>query len=96
MAHLDIDERVDVLQRLTESPDAATRFSAAYSLSGLDEDKAINQLITLSSDADEEVRDWATFGLGAQTDRDTPEIRQALSKGLKTRTTNVDTRPSLD
>ena len=39
---------------------------------------AIAALIHLSSDADDEVRDWATFGLGSQIDVNSVKIRQAL------------------
>ena len=35
-------------------------------------------LSDLSRDADEEVRDWATFGLGSLTEVDTPELRETL------------------
>jgi len=39
---------------------------------------AIATLIELTKDEDEEVRNWATFGLGSQVDIDTAEIRAAL------------------
>jgi HEAT repeat protein len=39
---------------------------------------AITALILLSKDQDRDVRDWATFALGSQTDLDTSELREAL------------------
>jgi HEAT repeat protein len=40
--------------------------------------RALDALITLTSDENSDVRDWATFGLGAQLDVDDEHIREAL------------------
>ena len=39
---------------------------------------AIYGLIGLSADQDQDVRDWATFGIGSMIETDIPEIREAL------------------
>ena len=39
-------------------------------------------LIDLMEDQADEVRDWATFGLGTLSDVDGPEVREALRKRL--------------
>ena len=54
----------------------------AYSLGGVDDPQALAALCVLSADADDEVRNWATFGLGTQTEADTPSIRDALAARL--------------
>lgn len=54
------------------------RFAVACALGGFDDPTAIDALIRLSSDEDDDVRDWATFGLGSMIETDTPEIREAL------------------
>lgn len=54
------------------------RYSMALSLGFLDSTKARRALIRLSADDDTDVRNWATFGLGTQSDNDTKEIRAAL------------------
>jgi HEAT repeat protein len=60
--------------------DPQVRFGVAFGLSREEDPLAIQALIDLSSDEDDEVRDWATFALGTQTDLDSPQIREALFK----------------
>lgn len=59
-------------------PSAEVREALAFALCGNDDPKAIRALIHLSRDQDANVRDWATFGLGTRSHRDTKEIRRAL------------------
>jgi HEAT repeat protein len=40
--------------------------------------EAITNLVSLSRDADDDVRDWATFTLGTLFETDTQQIRDAL------------------
>jgi len=73
---------VAVLQQVGHVDDAV-RFAVAVALPALtdsDEPAAdvTGALITLTRDPDPDVRDWATFGLGAQLHADGPEVRAAL------------------
>jgi HEAT repeat protein len=75
---------------LKDHPDAEVRYSIAFSLGGLDDDVAIDTLISLSSDVSAIVRDWATFALGSLTDRDDARVRNALTARLTD--SDADTR----
>jgi hypothetical protein len=78
------DERAIVpLSELVDRPEPEIRQAVACSLGGFDDYTAINALIQLTSDTDEDVRDWATFGLGSLTEIDTPEIQDALFARIK-------------
>jgi HEAT repeat protein len=66
------------LSKLAEHPESDIRFSIACALGGFDDDLAISKLIQLTSDIDNEVRDWATFAIGSLTEIDTLNIRDAL------------------
>jgi HEAT repeat protein len=80
--HLEDPRSLPVLHRLRTHPHEDVRFGVVFGLLRREEDLAIEDLIELSGDVDEDVRDWATFGLGAQTERDDEAIRAALSARL--------------
>jgi HEAT repeat protein len=64
-------------------PKPAVRFAVAFALGKFaDVSIAIEALLALTQDADEDVHDWATFGVGVLGDGDSPEIRDALVKRL--------------
>lgn len=55
------------------------RFAVACALGSFANDpQAADSLLALMQDVDEDVRDWATFGLGVLGDLDSQEIRDAL------------------
>ena len=54
------------------------REATAHALGGRDEPAAIDALRLLTTDADRDVRNWATFGLGSQCESDSSEIRESL------------------
>lgn len=87
--HLHDPATIDTVRRWATHPDENVRFGIVHGLSGYDDQRAITTLIQLSADADSDVRDWATFGLGSQIDADTPAIRAALRARLDDR--DVDT-----
>jgi len=82
LSHLDLPGAVDVVLPLVKHADHRARFGAVAALSRQDDPRAIAALIELSADPDAEVRNWATFGLGVQTDADTPALRAALKARL--------------
>jgi len=66
-------------------PEASVRLASVQALPGGVEsaeavDLVVAALLPRCSDDDDDVRDWATFGIGVQLDRDTPEIRSVLKE----------------
>ncbi len=84
--HLRDPRAIDHLIPFKSHPQAEVRLGVVHGLSCHEHDSAISALIELSTDDDTEVRDWATFALGSQTDADRPDLRDALLA----RTTDVD------
>jgi HEAT repeat protein len=70
--------------------DDKVRFAVACALGNFaDDPRAVRALIVLMEDRDEDVRDWATFGLGVLGHADSPEIRVALLKRTNDPNPNV-------
>jgi len=82
LGHLRDERAIDALVGLASNPDAAVRRGVVHGLMGHDDDRAVAALIELSGDSDGDVRDWATFSLGVQIDRDSVELREALAARL--------------
>ena len=78
LGHRNAIEAVQDLLKHINNPNNRVRYGVALGLSCLDDESAINGLITLSRDSDFDVRNWATFGLGSQCDIDTDSLRSAL------------------
>lgn len=63
-------------------PSDVVRFHVAMALGGFQDELAIATLIALAADSDGDVRDWSLFSLGSLIETDTPEIREALFRGI--------------
>ena len=82
LAHLADDRAVAALVGMQTSADSGVRWAVVFGIAGSGHPEAISTLINLMEDDDEDVRNWATFGLGAQSVEDSPQIRDALRKRL--------------
>jgi HEAT repeat protein len=89
LGHLRDERAIDRLAALTAHASPEVRRAAVHGLMGHDDDRAVHALIVLSADEDASVRDWATFSLGVQIDRDTPELREALAVRLEDEDANT-------
>ncbi len=82
LGHIGSPRAVEPLSRLKNHPHEDVRYGVAVGLLAHEDMLAIETLIELSADEDEDVRDWATFGLGSMIETDTEEIRFALVRRL--------------
>jgi HEAT repeat protein len=74
--------------RLHASSDV--RFAVAVALGNFANDpRCVDTLLALMQDVDQDVRDWAAFGLGVQGDLDSEAIRDALWERMSDPNRNV-------
>jgi HEAT repeat protein len=69
---------IDRLSSLKTHSYGVVRFGLVFALNGVDKPVAIDTQIHLSADKDRDIRNWATFALGAQIGRNNKAIRDAL------------------
>jgi HEAT repeat protein len=84
LSHLGNPAAIPLICSFRSDPDSEIRLSVAHAL-GLpfaNDPQAVDVLLELMHDEDEQVRDWATFGLGVLGDADSPTIREALLERL--------------
>jgi HEAT repeats len=82
LGHLRDERAIAPLATLASHASAEVRRAVVHGLMGHEDDRAVNAMLLLTDDSDPTVRDWATFALGVQIDRDTPEVREALAARL--------------
>ncbi len=83
LGHLDNPLAVPLITNFSSHPSPEVRFDVAFALGCFPNDPlSAETLLRLTQDADEDVRDWATFGLGVLGNTDSDEIREALVRRL--------------
>ena len=82
LGHRNDPAAIPELVKLIHHPNDRLRLGVTTGLSCHEDSQAIEGLIVLSKDDSEEVRNWATFGLGTQIETNSPEICNALLVSL--------------
>lgn len=90
LGHIGDPRAIPLLVRYGTHPESEIRFAVACACGSFANEPAIVAiLLELMHDSDEEVRDWATFGLGSLGTTDTPEIRDAFADLLNDSSSDV-------
>jgi hypothetical protein len=91
LGHIDNPEAVPLIAEQCNHSSPKIRFTVACALGNFpNHPVAVETLLILMQDADDDVRDWATFGLGVLGNSDSSEIRDALF--LRVSDANQDVR----
>lgn len=89
LQHIDEVRAAPYIIPFADHEDDDIRYAVAFALGGVDTPGANAALLALMTDRDTEVRNWATFGLGQQSDADTDQIRNELVARLADDDPNV-------
>jgi HEAT repeat protein len=90
LGHLDDPRAVPLISQFRSYPNAETRFAVACALGSFPNDPlSVGTLLTLMADSAEDVRDWATFGVGVLGDADSSTVRDALVRAVNDSNENV-------
>ena len=90
LGHIGNALAVPLVAQHCSHPSPEVRFAVAFALGKFTDDPvAVQTLLPLTRDVDDDVRDWATFGIGALGKLDSPEIRDALVSRLNDSFENV-------
>lgn len=95
LGHLKDSRGVVPLAKFKNHSCAEVRYGVVFGLLGQEDELAINTLIELSRDENEDVRNWATFGLGEMIETDTQAIRDALFQRLVNEKGQTDTEAEI-
>ncbi len=71
-------KHINILCSFKDNTSIEIKQGLVFALGGIEDNKAIDTLIAFTTDKHSSIRDWATFGIAAQTDRDSLKIRAAL------------------
>jgi HEAT repeat protein len=90
LGHIGNSRAVPSLIEYRLHPSADVRLAVAFALGNFANDpRTVDTLLALMQDVDEDVRDWATFGLGVQGELDSDQIRDGLFDRLTDPDRNV-------
>ena len=73
---------LQLLVSLKAHTEFVVKWGLVHGFSGIETKEAKLHLIELAQDDDDDIRDWAVFGLGSLTQLDFPELREALVAAL--------------
>jgi HEAT repeat protein len=83
LGHIGESRAVPIIMRYRSHSDSSVRFAVACACGSYPNEKlSVDTLLELMRDEDDDVRDWATFGLGTCSKADNPQIRDALFHAL--------------
>lgn len=82
LQHIDRRRAASHIIPFANHGDDNIRHAVAFGLGAVDMPEAQEVLLRLMTDRDADVRNWATFGIGQQSDVDTDQIRAALAAAL--------------